>query len=232
MERKHDRSDSFSSGRNASYLNREWHKPPINDFSLGEFTEKVMQFGYLLMFASAFTLAPVILLIVNFVDLRIDSRRLLWFNRRPIATITADIGMWESIIKFLIFCGIVTNGYLVASRSSFVIELDFGFDDRVLVMLIFENVLLLLIYAIDVVIPDIPSNIKLAIRRENYQVSKILAAGFIPSSHLTTRTSSLADLSPKVDRPPSCNSVIEDDVRRELDVMREASSRNAYINSS
>ncbi|GBL73426.1 hypothetical protein AVEN_37306-1 [Araneus ventricosus] len=35
------------------------------------------------MFAASFPLAPALALIFNIIDFRIDSRRLLWWNRRP-----------------------------------------------------------------------------------------------------------------------------------------------------
>ena len=75
-----------------------------------EYTEKVIQFGFIMvsdqslpkkfqlpsfvfqMFSSAFTLAPLIALFVNLIDLRVDARRLLWWNRRPVAFIAVDIG--------------------------------------------------------------------------------------------------------------------------------------------
>ena len=44
------------------------------------------------MFAAAFPLAPLIALITNVIDLRIDARRMLWFNRRPFAERAEDIG--------------------------------------------------------------------------------------------------------------------------------------------
>lgn len=63
------------------------------------------------MFAAAFPLAPLIALIVNFIDLRIDARRLLWFNRRPLAEIAPDIG------KF----GLPKN-YICTSREKYFVE--------------------------------------------------------------------------------------------------------------
>lgn len=40
------------------------------------------------MFASLFPLAPLLALIIGFVDMRIDAHRLIWFNRKPIPIIT------------------------------------------------------------------------------------------------------------------------------------------------
>ena len=53
------------------------------------------------MFAAAFPLAPLIALITNIIDLRVDAGRLLWFNRRPFAERAEDIGMFFSIFLTL-----------------------------------------------------------------------------------------------------------------------------------
>lgn len=44
------------------------------------------------MFTTAFPLAPFIALVVSLIEIRLDAHRLLWFNRRPLAFIAADIG--------------------------------------------------------------------------------------------------------------------------------------------
>jgi hypothetical protein len=44
------------------------------------------------LFAAAFPLAPLIALITNMFDLRLDAKRLLWTNRRPVAFRAEDIG--------------------------------------------------------------------------------------------------------------------------------------------
>lgn len=49
------------------------------------------------LFAAACPLAPLIALGTNMVDLRIDARRLLWLNRRPIPLRTQDIGKHTTV---------------------------------------------------------------------------------------------------------------------------------------
>ena len=49
------------------------------------------------LFAASFPLAPLIVLVVNVLDMQIDARRMLWMYRRPVATIAQDIGMFTYI---------------------------------------------------------------------------------------------------------------------------------------
>ncbi len=44
------------------------------------------------LFAASFPLAPLIALLINMVDLKIDAKRLLWMYRRPVGRIAQDIG--------------------------------------------------------------------------------------------------------------------------------------------
>lgn len=44
------------------------------------------------LFAVSFSLAPLIAMLVLVIDIRVDAKRMLWLNRRPIAYIAQDIG--------------------------------------------------------------------------------------------------------------------------------------------
>lgn len=44
------------------------------------------------LFAASFPLAPLLALLLNAVDMRIDAWRMLWWYQRPMATIAEDIG--------------------------------------------------------------------------------------------------------------------------------------------
>ena len=44
------------------------------------------------LFAAAFPLAPLIALLTNAIDMKIDASRLLWIDRRPVAFRAEDIG--------------------------------------------------------------------------------------------------------------------------------------------
>jgi len=44
------------------------------------------------LFAVSLSLAPLIAMIILVIDIRVDAKRMLWLNRRPIAYIAQDIG--------------------------------------------------------------------------------------------------------------------------------------------
>ncbi|VDK80264.1 unnamed protein product [Cylicostephanus goldi] len=87
---RQDMKDMLNEGDETNVLVREWLKPKAEQFTQGEFNEKIILFGTTMMFAALFPLAPLIALIIGLIDLRIDALRLLWFNRRPIPVMAQD----------------------------------------------------------------------------------------------------------------------------------------------
>lgn len=50
------------------------------------------------LFAASFPLAPLMAILLNLIDIRIDAKRMLWSNRRPIAYIRQDIGLSLNLV--------------------------------------------------------------------------------------------------------------------------------------
>ncbi|XP_048243389.1 anoctamin-4-like isoform X2 [Haliotis rufescens] len=172
-------ADNKSAGSEAmkhqSFLERERLKPTLGDFTLGEYTEKVIQYGFLMLFAASFPLAPLLALITNLIDIRVDAKRMLWFNRRPVAFIAQDIGMWYDILTFVNFCGVLTNAFLIAFTSSW--GSNFDLVGKLWIVIGFEHIVFVLKYILAYMIPDVPTEVRLAIRREKYQITKKLEDG-------------------------------------------------------
>ena len=70
------------------------------------------------MFSCAFSLGPLLFLILNIFYLRIDALRYLWISRRPVGQRAQNIGAWFNIARFLNAFGIVTNGFIIAFTST------------------------------------------------------------------------------------------------------------------
>ena len=61
---------------------------------LRDYSKMVMQFGYTVLFASAFPLAALVSLACNFVALRVDTWKLCNTYRRATPRSGEDIGSW------------------------------------------------------------------------------------------------------------------------------------------
>ena len=57
-----------------------------------------LQYGFVTMFVAAFPLAPLIALITNLVEIRIDAINNVKAFRRPVAYKSEGIGVWYDIL--------------------------------------------------------------------------------------------------------------------------------------
>ena len=89
------------------------------DYTIPEYIVKVLQYGYLTIFAAAFPLGPLALIITYVADLRLDAGRLLWVHKRPLPRRAENIGAWGDIVTFLSIVAVVNNGFLIAYTSSY-----------------------------------------------------------------------------------------------------------------
>jgi anoctamin-10 len=74
-----------------------------------DYLEIVLEFGFLVLFAECFPLAPIIILIVNNIEIRSDLFKLSTVFRRPDYIRKRNIGSWHLIFKILSVLSVFTN---------------------------------------------------------------------------------------------------------------------------
>ncbi|KAK6478013.1 anoctamin-7-like [Huso huso] len=89
------------------------------DGLLPEYLEMVLQFGFITIFVAAFPLAPLFALINNWMEIRLDARKLLLDVRRPVAEKAHNIGVWFSILEVLAKLSVISNAVLITFSSEF-----------------------------------------------------------------------------------------------------------------
>ncbi|CAD5126106.1 DgyrCDS14278 [Dimorphilus gyrociliatus] len=105
--------------------------PPAPDTIFDEYLEMVIQYGFITIFVAAFPLAPLMALLNNIVEIRLDAIKFVNIWKRPVATKAQDIGAWYSILKFLTFIAVLSNAFIIAWTSEFVPKLVYEFSDLV-----------------------------------------------------------------------------------------------------
>ena len=91
---------------------------PITYIDLySEYDTKMMQLGYVVMFSSSFTLAPLLAWGNNVLEMRSDCFKYLAYYKRPFAEQARGIGTWERIIKSMIKFGIFSNAVILSFSS-------------------------------------------------------------------------------------------------------------------
>lgn len=74
-----------------------------------EYLEMVLQFGFVTIFVAAFPLAPLFALLNNWFEIRLDAQKLVCETRRPPPERAQNIGVWFSILSFLVHLAVISN---------------------------------------------------------------------------------------------------------------------------
>ncbi|XP_059819241.1 anoctamin-7-like [Hypanus sabinus] len=151
------------------YIIKEHLKPDLGDFTLEEYTEKVIQYGYQMLFSISFPLAPLLFFITILFDVHVDAKRLLWMYKRPVAFMAQDIGHWLTVLDLINGVAIVTNACLIAFNTEFGRERPFY--EQLIILIVIEHLVFVVRFLLSNMIPDVPQHIQLAMRREKYQVT-------------------------------------------------------------
>lgn len=85
------------------YAKRMFH-PCLSYFSLA-----VVQFGFVTLFVASFPLAPLLALINNLLEIRVDAWKITTQFRRIVPQKAQDIGAWQPIMQGIAILAVVTN---------------------------------------------------------------------------------------------------------------------------
>jgi len=96
-------------------------KPHYID-TIEDFSELVLQYGFVSLFASAFPLGFLIAYLNNLVEVRSDGFKICMLHRRPPYGCAQDIGTWFYLLQMMSLMSVVTNTALIVFTSS---SLDF-----------------------------------------------------------------------------------------------------------
>lgn len=78
-----------------------------------DFNDRVIQFGYLVLFAPAFPLAPFFAFINNVVEIRTGGYKLAAAYQRPVWKARSGIGSWLGVLNVLGFLAVLTNASMI-----------------------------------------------------------------------------------------------------------------------
>ncbi|XP_073460125.1 anoctamin-5 isoform X2 [Aquarana catesbeiana] len=85
-----------------------------------EYLEMVIQFGFITLFVASFPLAPLLALLNNILEIRVDAWKLTTQFRRPFAAKAHSIGVWQDILNSMAVLSVVTNAFIVAFTSDMI----------------------------------------------------------------------------------------------------------------
>lgn len=82
------------------FISTEKNKIELGASIRNEYMEKVLLFGYIMLFSASFTLGPLVLLLVLLFDIRVDAKAYLWTHRRDVAEPVQNIGLHPLLFKY------------------------------------------------------------------------------------------------------------------------------------
>jgi len=137
--------------------------------TLDEYSEMVVQYGYITIFASTFPIAPLLAVINNVVEIRTDALKLLTSYPRPRYRGAQNIGTWYYILEVLGIVAVMTNCALIG-LSFEVIRNATGNDDYATlgIVVFMEHIIIVLKFGISYLIPDLPGWIVKKLAYEQY----------------------------------------------------------------
>ncbi|XP_077471152.1 anoctamin-8 isoform X1 [Stigmatopora argus] len=126
--------------------------------TLQDYQEMFIQFGYVVLFSSAFPLAAMCALINNIIEIRSDALKLCTGLQRPFGQRVENIGQWQTAMEAMGLIAIIVNCYLIGQCGQ--LQRLFPWlspEMTVISIVLLEHFAILLKYVIHVAIPDIPA---------------------------------------------------------------------------
>uniref|UniRef100_A0A803TX32 Anoctamin n=1 Tax=Anolis carolinensis TaxID=28377 RepID=A0A803TX32_ANOCA len=99
----------------------DYHLQSIGKLGLFyEYLEMVIQFGFVTLFVASFPLAPLLALINNLLEIRVDAWKITTQFRRMVPEKAQGIGAWQPIMQGIALLAVVTNAMIIAFTSDMI----------------------------------------------------------------------------------------------------------------
>lgn len=156
-----------------------------------DYMEMVIQFGYVVLFASAFPLAAVLSVLCNLIELKSDLFKLTYVMQRPLVVRTDTIGIWQSILTSIVWVSAMTNVLIIGFTTHQLAQIfpslyqsDYQAPTNgmgrwiVASVVVLEHVILFLVQSIFLLVRPVPEAVRIEIQRRERR--RVLKLEFIP----------------------------------------------------
>ncbi|XP_031438519.1 anoctamin-4 [Clupea harengus] len=107
---------------------KDYNLQPMNTYGLfEEYLEMILQFGFTTIFVAAFPLAPLLALLNNIIEIRLDAFKFVTQWRRPLPSQDKDIGIWYGILEGIGILSVISNAFVIAITSDFIPRLVYAY---------------------------------------------------------------------------------------------------------
>jgi len=144
--------------------------------TFNDYDELIIQFGFVVLFVVVFPAAPILALLNNVIEFRLDATKLMSFTRRPHPKGTFDMGTWYSILNLLSWAMVVSNTALIIFSSSQAQKIEN--DLRWVTFVIVEHILIGIKLLIEFFVPDVPGDVEETLAREDVILTNLVEPSY------------------------------------------------------
>ncbi|XP_073242923.1 anoctamin-8-like isoform X2 [Porites lutea] len=181
LDEKEGKSKTGSGGNEKTDKPKELETPLMNQAEIEstmaeyedtfeDYLEMFIQFGYVVLFSSAFPLAALCALLNNIIEIRSDAFKLCTNLRRPFGERVENIGTWQDAMEVMGVIAVMVNLALLGMGGS--VQRMFPnmtVTDRIILIVVLEHLVLGIKFAVAYAIPDIPEWVENEIAKMEFQ---------------------------------------------------------------
>ncbi|XP_063955758.1 anoctamin-8-like [Lytechinus pictus] len=156
-----------------------------------DYLEMVIQFGYVILFSSAFPLAGTFAVINNIIEIRSDAFKLCSITHRPFGQRVENIGSWQQALEVMAVIGVIVNCALLGVFG----QIGRTFPSLtpagvILCIVVMEHIILAAKHAISLGIPDVPHWVSIKMAKLEYRRREALKKQEVDALQCAKRTPS------------------------------------------
>ncbi|KAL4227959.1 Anoctamin-8 [Mactra antiquata] len=165
-----------------------------------DYLEMFIQYGYVILFSSAFPLAALCALLNNVIEIHSDAFKLCVYHQRPFGKRVRNIGIWQDALRVMGVVAVVVNSALIGVSGQMTRMVpDLDMTSIIIVILVIEHLMLVLKMLITYAIPSHPDWITQEMARLEFQrreALKSLETQFGSPLDIHARQSGSPDVNP------------------------------------
>ncbi|KAG8186689.1 hypothetical protein JTE90_014763 [Oedothorax gibbosus] len=135
-----------------------------------DYLEMFIQFGYVILFSSAFPMAAMCALMNNVIEIRSDAFKLCMIFQRPFGQRAENIGTWQDAMEVMGVIAVIVNCALIGMSGQ--VQRMFpnlSTQGTIILIIVLEHIILSLKFGIAYAIPDVPQWVATKMAKVEFQ---------------------------------------------------------------
>jgi len=113
------KTDDYDQKDHENYKELKLLELNLNQYeSFDDYLEVIVNFGYVVLFASATPLAPLFIYVFHLIEGYSDRFKIFNLYRRPLPTRAKNIGSWKPVLTIMSLLSVLTNIFLFSFSSN------------------------------------------------------------------------------------------------------------------